>query len=220
MKNKKFGLVKVIGVLVGICVIGAASITLANQVKREMRINQLKKAEVGDVVKFGKYMFADQEKFETKMYEMNNWIVLDKKDGKLLLFAKSSVDKCNYAKESDKEANWENSNIREWLNGEYFNMAFNKKEQKMIVETKVDNGKDRVFIFTEDEVKSYLPNREDRISEALTDFRGSALRDVNEDSTKFDYMGGNGEIYKGEYDKFEEYPVIGARPVIWVDVSK
>ena len=84
--------------------------------KNVVEIDQMKTCKVGDIVKFGNYHGEGIE-----------WQVLDVKDDKVLLITKYGIDSKLYDEEYG-EANWEKCSLRNWLNGEFLNKAFNKEE--------------------------------------------------------------------------------------------
>ena len=97
------------------------------------------------------------------------WRVLDDKDGRLLVTEKA-IDCYPYNK-NWAETTWETSSIRAWLNGEFFNKAFNEEEQKRIKESQISDEidptygtmtgnetKDKVFLLSRNEARRYSPN--------------------------------------------------------------
>lgn len=104
------------------------------------------------------------------------WLVLEVEDGKAFLLSKNVLDKYYYnVEEKDdegwpacKDAIWEISDLRAWLNGEFYNMAFTPAEQESIVLTTVknpdsefgvDGGKDtldKVYALSGEEVYKYF----------------------------------------------------------------
>ena len=121
-----------------------------------------------DIVKFGHYM---QDKMGKKLPV--DWIVLDKKDDKVLLFSKYILDLQNF---NDKyvETSWAECSLRKWLNDEFYNTAFSNEERKQILET-INKNKgykefpfydtkdsedtvDKVFLLSQDEINMYFKN--------------------------------------------------------------
>lgn len=106
--------------------------------------NAFKNAQVGSVVEFGKYENAPME-----------WQVLAKEDGKVLLLAKGHVGSMAFNEEKG-ETSWETSTLKAWLNDEFYNKAFGKSEKKLI------DASNNVFLLSDDEVKTYLPDEATR----------------------------------------------------------
>jgi len=70
-------------------------------------------------------------------YEKLQWRVLEEKEGYALLISTRVID-CRAVGNSGN--NYENSDIREWLNGGFISMAFSSEEQTVLTQTEVDNG--------------------------------------------------------------------------------
>ncbi len=135
----------------------------AKQVFEEYKIEKFKVAKVGECIYFGSYeqdgyRYADKEDIE--------WIVLDERDGKLLIISKYALDYKEYAL---KESTWEQCNLRTWLNKTFLDTAFSEEEQKKIALTLVYNDKnpkyetdpgnatyDKIFLLSETEVRQYF----------------------------------------------------------------
>jgi len=95
------------------------------------------------------------------------WIVLEAKDNKVLLLSEKVIDAHKYSSKSDETVTWENSDVRGWLNNDFINTAFTPAEQLLLCETTIDNNegnttKDKVFLLSEAEITSYLPENLDR----------------------------------------------------------
>ena len=91
----------------------------------------LSKAKVGGQVYFGRY---EQDADPDNGKERILWRVLDKKDGKLLLMSESLLDTC-----FDYPGVWEDCEERAFLNGEFLDTAFTKKEREKISLTTIKN---------------------------------------------------------------------------------
>ncbi|MCR4837605.1 MAG: DUF6273 domain-containing protein [Eubacterium sp.] len=91
----------------------------------------LSEARVGGQVYFGRY---EQDANPDNGKERILWRVLDKKDGKLLLMSESLLDTC-----FDYLGVWEDCKERKFLNGEFMDTAFTKKERAKISLTTVKN---------------------------------------------------------------------------------
>ncbi len=91
----------------------------------------LAKLNVGDSYYFGKY---EQDGNKENGTEPIEWIIL-KKDGEdTLLISKNILDTKPY-NGSDGDITWEESSIRKWLNGDFYNTAFDAKERTSIMLT-------------------------------------------------------------------------------------
>lgn len=120
-------------------------------------------AKPGDILVFGSY---EQDNDLSNGNESIEWIVLDNTDGMLLVVSK---DILNYMRYSEETTIWEYSELRTWLNGEFYDIAFSDDEKDSIVLTVVDNPgnpyfgssagngtSDNVFCLSYDEVYTYF----------------------------------------------------------------
>ena len=120
--------------------------------------NPFKNANVGDVVKFGNY-----PQTSNGQNQPIEWQVLSKKNNRMLVISRYGLD----AKRFDSSStNWWNSEIRNWLNGDFYNKAFTDQEKKSInLSNLSDVGtSDNVFFLSYDEAKKkkYFANDEAR----------------------------------------------------------
>jgi hypothetical protein len=124
---------------------------------------------VGDTVVFGAY---EQDADESNGAEDIEWLVLDKAEDRVLLISKYILDKKPYNEEKEN-VTWEKCSLREWLNNDFYESAFNQDEKNIIAVTNLENkgngetkgGKDtddRIFLLSMYEVKNYLPTAEER----------------------------------------------------------
>lgn len=141
---------------------------------------------VGDVITFGKY---EQDNNLSNGSEDIEWIVLDKKDGKLLLLSKYALDVCQVSTWGyNDRTTWETSYVRDWLNYDFYNSAFSDVEQGKIHSSQITNEdggpyydvyspdayeymyyteggndtEDNVFLLSLDEINTYV-SAEDRM---------------------------------------------------------
>ncbi len=123
----------------------------------------LEKAKPGYVVEFGTY---EQNHDVTDGAEPIEWYVLDVKDGRALLLSKYILENMPYHK-YEEEISWKNCTLREWLNGTFYDSAFNDEEKKRIATTLLENvwnpwNTFATYEYTEDKV--FLPSMEDMLS--------------------------------------------------------
>ncbi len=126
---------------------------------------------IGDEVLFGAYkQGADPDSEKTAI----EWLVLDKKDDKLLVISKYVLDCLKYHN-SFADITWEKCSLRKWLNDSFLNEAFTPAEQEKIQTTTVsteenpwyitDPGKDttdKVFLLSIAEAEKYFSSVEER----------------------------------------------------------
>lgn len=88
---------------------------------------QFADANVGDVVLFGNY---EQDNNGNNGAEAIEWIVVEKSETEVKLLSKSVLTVMGYA--SNNEVRWEMSNVRAFLNNDFFAGAFNAQEQEVL----------------------------------------------------------------------------------------
>lgn len=131
---------------------------------------ELKRAEVGDIVQMGTYEQDGDTETEDPIY----WDVLDKDGDSILII---SHDVIGYQRFSDSSncVIWEDSQIRTWLNEEFYTNAFDKETQARIKESVLKNPSiagyvtgadesiwesrgdttDRIFLLSRKEIEKY-----------------------------------------------------------------
>ncbi len=99
------------------------------------------------------------------------WRVLTKENGKKMLLCDSILANMPWG---DGTTVYQDSSIRSWLNGEFFDVAFNEEEKDTIIKTLVDNGddadtEDNVFLlsFEESLNKKYAFNSKTDYKECI-----------------------------------------------------
>ena len=194
----------------------------------------------GDTVFFGKY----EQDYDTSNGKENiEWLVLDKKNDKVLLISKHVlVDKA--FDESGSNATWESCSLRKWLNGDFINDAFSPEEQSMLQITNVsadknpyysmvDSGNatmDNVFLLSAPEAEKYFTSDEAR----KADIYSSVSNEYHSDSwwvrtpgasrdtisTYYRYVavriGNTGAV---SYGGAPADNINGVRPAVWISIS-
>lgn len=125
---------------------------------------------VGDEFTLGKYFWKSENEFLPI-----EWKVIAIKGTHALCVSKYSLD-CQHFNEFEGDVTWETSTIRDWLNNEFADVAFDPKDRKKISGARVTNDpsphydtpggndtKDRIFLLSESEVRDLLSS-EDRVS--------------------------------------------------------
>ena len=143
-----------------------------NDLKVEPNIK--KQYNEGESVWFGTY---PQEADGTK--KPIEWIILSIKDDRALLLSKYVLEGKKY-NEEDTSVTWETSDIRRWLNKEFYDTAFNNIEQQRILKTLVrtednpdygTNGgndtEDKVFLLSLEEVQRFFVTDEDEFGDGF-----------------------------------------------------
>ena len=122
---------------------------------------------VGETIEFGNY---PQDKDGTE--KPIEWIVMKKEGNQVLLLSKYVLDAKPYNEELE-EVTWETSDIRQWLNNEFYTTAFNKAEKAKIQTSLIKNEdnseygtsgendtEDKVFLLSKKEAKTLFSNNE------------------------------------------------------------
>ena len=116
---------------------------------------------IGSIVQFGHY---EQDGNKDNEAEPIEWYILDHDDQGILLISRYILDSKPFST-ANSAVTWEKSQIRKWLNTNFFNTAFSKEERVWIADSNsekakisgddcIDQGKptnDKVFILSEDE---------------------------------------------------------------------
>lgn len=138
----------------------------------------LKDAKIGDIVQMGTY----EQDGDAETEDPICWDVLDK-DGDAVLLISHDVIAYQRFSDSRKCVIWEDSEIRTWLNQEFYAEAFDEEEQASIRETTLENlstvgfaahvdpsgdvqvresrpdTKDKIFLLSWKEAEQYYGNR-------------------------------------------------------------
>lgn len=123
----------------------------------------MKKARVGDCVRFGSYPQTREGNDKTPI----EWIALERDGDTLTLISRYALD-CRKYHDTLTYVTWAKCDLRKWLNREFFSAAFTEEEQKAIVTTHLKNRNnatygtyggadtdDRVFIPSLEEIKRW-----------------------------------------------------------------
>ena len=131
-------------------------------------------AEPGDVITLGSF---PQTGFFNRKQPLR-WRVLETfYTDKALIIAENAVECMPFQAEPKEQSSWQDSDIRKWLNGEFFNNAFSPEEKQSIVTTQLnisykrrsDNAitgytvRDKVFLLSGEEADKYFKDNADRM---------------------------------------------------------
>ena len=203
----------------------------------------IKNAKVGDIVYFGTY---EQDNDTSNGKENIEWLVLAKKDNKILVISDKALD-CQPYNTSDDYVTWEKCTLREWLNNDFINAAFSDDEKAMIptVTVSADSNlkyntnpgnttKDKVFLlsiveaekyFTSDEARMCIPT-EYVISNVSTsdeytkDGKASCWWRLRSPGA-IQYYAAKVD-FDGDVDEFGidvDYDIGGVRPALWITID-
>ncbi len=214
----------------------------AASIYENYKAEKLKSINVGDYIYFGMY---EQDNKTDNGKENIEWVVLDVSEGKALVTSKYLLEAKAYDKENVYET-WENSDIRQWLNNEFMDIAFSTSDKEMIDtvtlknepapgdDKKTEQGsdtQDKVFLLSYQEIQKYFPSSSERKT------KGSKYLLRSGDGYEFDPLGifgsssfwltrtKNGDGVSGVSDT-GTYGKIGTkrdapiRPAMWIDISE
>ena len=194
---------------------------------------------IGNTVRFGSYVKA-----QNSVKEPIEWIVTSYSDGFAQLVCKYGIEAHKFHSVASSTLTWEKSDIRRWLNFEFFQMAFSAGEKKSIKQREVindyyrgnpkwytDGGAttvDRVYLLSYAEAMSLLSGSQ-RICYA-TSYARSNGANVTKDGTgswwlrspgnnshmNSSYIGVDGKIHAS----LSTISSIMVRPSIWVNLME
>ena len=196
-------------------------------------------AQVGDIITFGNY---EQDNKTANGKEAIEWKVLEKdQNGKMLLISRYALD-CRHYHSKNEKVTWETSDIRSWLNNDFYGTAFTKAERAKIKSTTLENRdnadyntdggndtKDKVFLLSIDEAKAYLPSTVERVCIATkyAESQGSQLESLTR-SCRWWLRSPGSTLYTASFVKVDGFilqlgtPVSvekrSVRPAVWVEL--
>ena len=154
---------------------------------------------VGETIEFGNY---PQDKDGTE--KPIEWIVMKNEGNQVLLLSKYVLDAKSYNEEWE-DVTWETSDIRQWLNNEFYTAAFNKSEKAKIQTSLIKNEdnsehgtsggndtEDKVFLLSEKEAETLFSNDEERIAKA-TEYAEKSGVYVNEEKAAYWWLRSPGD---------------------------
>ena len=186
-------------------------------------------AEEGDIVYFGSY---EQNNDKSDGREPIEWIVLEKKNDKVLILSKNGLVSKPYHKNIDGST-WKNCTLRKWLNRRFVKIAFTEEEKKYIVPVKVsyDTGEyqgdevtDQVFLLSMSETHKYFLSSDKGVK--ATEYavaKGAYVSESTGDSVWWlrspsGYsVNSYGEVNK--YSNALDDKTVTVRPAMWVSLE-
>lgn len=191
---------------------------------------------VGETIEFGNY---PQDKDGTE--KPIEWIVMKKEGNQVLLLSKYVLDAKPYNEELE-EVTWETSDIRQWLNNEFYTTAFNKAEKARIQTSLIKNKynsehgtsggndtEDKVFLLSKKEAKTLFSNNEEKIAKA-TEYAEKSGVYVNEEKAAWWWLRSpgiyskyaaevkdNGWVSRNGSDVSDRYD--GVRPALHLNIQ-
>ena len=111
------------------------------------------------------------DKYHFFKYEPVKWRVLKVDGNQVKLLSDIVLDAQQYNSEQTESVTWENSTVRSWLNGDFFNRVFSPEEQSAVIDTNVTNADgennttDKIFLLSEKEASDSSEGFETRTQE-------------------------------------------------------
>ena len=193
---------------------------------------------VGSIITFGSY---EQDGNESNGKEPIEWVVLAKKNNRILVISRYALDNKPYHEEH-MFISWEHCDLREWLNDDFVKEAFSSSERAMIpvVTVPADENtecstpageatRDQVFLLSMKEANEYFASDEDRACKptAYAKKRGVWANDNGGCwwwlRTPGEYLCTAALVYSdgdvSEYGDGCYYAGTGVRPAMWIDLG-
>ncbi len=162
------------------------------------------------------------------------WYVLDEQDGKALVISKNVLESRAYHAPGGA-ITWEDSEIRSYLNGEFYETFFSAEEQAKIIETTIPNPSnsqygivggndttDKVFLLSLNEAEKYMGSGVELlrgVDITTKEVTWWHLRSPGEATNVAASVNAIGLIdYHGVYDGVTD-PTGGIRPAMWISTE-
>ena len=185
----------------------------------EERWQRIKSLNVGDSYFIGK---TEQD---TSIDGLENieWIVLDKKESKVLLLSKYVLSPMQYDGNTSYYLGWENCDLNNALNDYFYYSAFSDEEREKICLS--DSLDEKIFLLNSQEAAMYFNSDSERQCEATAyaELAGAYiyngycswwLRSGTEEGY-FYHIESSGELSRTDYPCFE----YGVRPAMWIEID-
>ena len=161
------------------------------------------------------------------------WLALavDLENEKALLVSKDCICIRQFHESDDTTGlSWETSDIRVWLNGEFYDTAFQAEQKAMLLETTVitppnsesgaaggNDTLDRVFQLSEQEVKQYFTSDEAMVAQCQGEDCSWWTRTPGNDNSGYVCTYTDGGLYMTGNTAYSTG--VAVRPAIWISLS-
>lgn len=212
----------------------------ASEIYEQYKSALLKEADVGSIITFGSY---EQDGNTKNSADEIEWIVLEKKDNKLLVISGKILDVAPFNSKWVDSITWEKSTLRKWLNSDFYNSAFTASEKSHIQTVTVNaeknpkyntpagsNTQDKIFLLSISEAETYFDKNGpcgDGSCE-MTDWARYKLSSLSHVSKSWwlRTVGGNSQKIAYHIDDMVikdgsmfDSGIMGVRPVMWIDLN-
>lgn len=206
------------------------SIALSSSKKVEMTVTAYKggRAESGKVKQAG-----DTASYGAYNGQPIEWLALavDLENEKALLVTKDCICIRQFHESDDTTGlSWETSDIRVWLNGEFYDTAFQTEQKAMLLETTVitppnsesgaaggNDTTDKVFLLSEQEVKQYFTSDEAMAAQCQGEDCSWWTRTPGNDNSGYVCTYTDGGLYMTGNTAYSTG--VAVRPAIWISLS-
>ena len=117
---------------------------------------------IGDLISFGAYPQTAAGNDSTSI----QWMVRETNGDAMLLVSLYALDCVTY-NGALTDTSWDQCSLRNWLNGSFYDAAFNSGEKQLILSTQIstdtDTTSDKVFLLSASECYQYLPTTDVRM---------------------------------------------------------
>ncbi len=178
-----------------------------------------------------------------KEAEPIEWEVMLIRKERALLFSVFIIECMSYA-EKLEDTSWNDSLIRKWLNGEFYNECFSEHEKKLIALTEISNPgneayktpsssntRDKIFIPSVKEVQRFYGYDDERIASATSHAKDKGIFVDETTGGSYWWLRSNGgnmynaaavnfKGYVFEYGSYVNTKEYGIRPALWIELKK
>ena len=187
----------------------------------ELQKDGLKDIKTGQIVNFGIY---EQDGQESTDWEEISWVVIEKEEDKVLLASKSILEYMPFHYKNE-DVSWENSDLRAWLNSEFYDEAFGRCHKEIILNEPSLSESGKILCY--DNVQIAIQTRIDYFSEVQPS--PYVLKKGETNNSYWSRRASKSEYPNNEYGIYVKNVLYatgtnvqqnrGVRPFIWVSIE-
>ena len=181
-----------------------------------------RRAAKGDVINFGSF---EQDGNEANGPEPIQWIVLERFDDRLLVLSADVLEARQYNHVPFQDVTWADSDLRAWMNGDFFASAFTPAQQGIIPSVLNENA-DQSIAGT----PGGAPTQDRVFAAPVSQAAASGSLAVSEDGTADWWLRSPGTYaFAAQYVDTAGTPLpsganvdvlYGVRPALWIDIAE